>query len=129
MDYTYDIDIYSLSRQNPEMEYQKLMQLMQGVVLPLAPLAMQQGTIPNVTELVKMFAKHLGINNIEDWWSSTVPQQSSINPYAPQQGTPGGSKRPGQMDDRLGGTLASNMANSNGQQSSLAGGQSSPSQK
>jgi len=123
LDYTFDIDIYSLSRSNPEQQYQKLLQLVQTVVLPLAPLAMQQGNIPNVNILTKEFAKLLGINNIEDWWQSIVPQQQPTNPHQPQQG----SANPGQGDDRMGATLASKIANSNGSQSSERGGKSSPS--
>lgn len=124
LDYTFDIDIYSLSRNNPEQQYQKLLQLVQTVVMPLAPLAMQQGVVPDATILTKEFAKYLGVNNVDDWWKSLVPQSEGINPYSPQQGTP---KNPGQGDDRMGATLASRISNSNGNQTSERGGQPSPS--
>jgi len=125
LDYTFDIDIYSMSRVNPEMQYQKLLQLVQTVVLPLAPLAMQQGSMPDVTTLTKEFAKYLGVNNVEDWWRTVVPQANAPNPYSPSQGIP---KNPGQGDDRLGATLASRIANSNGHQASERGGRPSPEQ-
>ena len=130
LDYTFDIDVYSMSRQSPDMQYQKLMQLVQGVVLPLAPLAAQQGCIPDVTALTKQFAKYLGVNNVEDWWRTVVPQNGSPNPYEPTQGIASPPKsNEGQGDDRLGANLASKMANSNAQQASSRGGQSSPPQK
>ncbi len=127
VDYTFDIDPYSLARQNPEMRFQKMMQLITGVIMPLAPLAMQQGVYPDVDQIVRESGRYLNIPNLETWWKSSVPPEGT-NPYSPQQGTPAGkqSKSPGQMNDSMGATFASRSANSNAQQN-RAGGKSSPS--
>jgi hypothetical protein len=128
VDYTYDIDPYSLSRQNPEMRFQKLMQFLSGVVMPLAPLAMQQGTYPDVDAIVRESGRYLNIPNLENWWKSVVPPEGN-NPYIPEQGVATPSKSPGQMNDSMGATTASRTANSNRAKNSGQTSRPSPSNK
>lgn len=127
VDYSFDIDPYSLSRMNPELRFQKMMQLISGVILPLAPLAMQQGSYPDVDAIVKEMGRYLHIPNLETWWKSVVPQDG-MNPYPPTQGAPSPPKSPGQTNDSAGASMASRTANSQ-QQQQRAGGKSSPPNK
>ena len=126
LDYTYDIEPYSMSRMNPEARFQKLMQLVSGIIMPLAPMAEAQGVFPDVDVIVKECGRYLNIPNMETWWKSAVPPDGA-NPYAPGQGTP--SKSPGHTNDSQGATMASRMANSAQQQNSSRGGKPSPSNK
>jgi len=125
MDYTFDIDVYSMSKMSPELRFQKLMQLITGVILPLAPLAAQQGTLPDVDQIVRESGRYLNIPNMENWWKSVVPPDGT-NPYNPEQAT---TKSPGQTNDSFGATDASRLANSNQQQTSQRGGKPSPPNK
>jgi hypothetical protein len=96
-DYTFDIEPYSMMRMNPDIKYQKLMQLIQGFILPTAQVAAQQGTVLNVPELGKEFARYLNITNMDDWYMSVMPQmmqQASMNPYQPNEGGGGGGQLP-----------------------------------
>jgi len=125
MDYTFDIDVYSMARMSPEMKFQKLMQLITGVIVPLAPLAIQQGSYPDVDQIVRDSGRYLNMPNLESWWKSSVPPEGT-NPYMPEQGM---SKSPGQTNDSFGATDASRLANSNQIQNSPRGGKPSPSNK
>lgn len=126
LDYAIDIVPFSMARLNPEMKYQKLMQLISQIVLPTAQIAAQQGSMLQVDGLVKYAADYLGITNIDEWWKSAIPQTTNMNPYQPNQMV--GSIKSGQGDDRFGRTTASQNANM-GQQQARAGGQPSPPQK
>ncbi len=121
-DYGFDIEPYSMARMNPEIRYQRLMQLVSQVVLPTAQIAAAQGSQLNVDELVKETARFLDVRNLDRWWSPAIPQEEAMNPYQPMQGKP----KSGQADGRFssGDNNASNMNNMN-QQQSRAGGQSS----
>ena len=77
-----------MMRMNPDMKYQKLAQFATGLVLPTAQIAAQQGTVLNVPELMKEFARYLNITNMDDWYMSVMPPMMSpgMNPYQPQGG-------------------------------------------
>lgn len=123
-DYAFDIEPYSMTRMNPEIRYQRLMQLVSQVVLPTAQISAAQGSQLNVDELVKEAARFLDVRNMDRWWSPAIPQETQMNPYQPQQGT--AKPKSGQADGRFSGgdQAASNMSNLS-QQQSRAGGQSS----
>lgn len=120
LDYTFDIEPYSMSKMNPEMRYQRLMQLLSQLVLPTAQIAASQGSMLNVTEVITEAARFLDVRNIDRWWKSAVPAEVGMNPYEPQQ------EKGGQADGRLssGQGEASNLNNML-QQQTRAGGQSS----
>lgn len=118
-DYSFDIEPFSMMKMNPEMRYQRLMQLVAGYILPTAQIAAAQGTVLNVPELAKDFARYLGVTNLDDWYHQTVPQQAAMNPYQPLTGTP----RQGITDGRQQSSAGSNF-NNQLQQQSRAGGQS-----
>jgi hypothetical protein len=98
-DYGFDIEPYSMSMMSPETRYQRLMQLVGQVVLPTAQIAAQQGSQLNVNELVKECARFLDVRNLDAWWINGVPNETQLNPYQPQQGTP--SAKSGQGDGRF----------------------------
>jgi hypothetical protein len=111
-DYGFDIEPYSMAQMSPEMRFQRLMQLVSGVVLPTAQIAAAQGSMLNVNELVKECARFLDVRNID----------REMNPYQPQQGTPGG-----QADGRFsdGDAQGDNMNNSLQHMNRTGGEQSS----
>lgn len=117
-DYNFEIEPYSLTRMNPEIRYQRLLQLVSQVVLPLVPLAAQQGSQLMPDALIKEMADYLQIHNISDWWKSGGMIDLQMNPYQPLQATPtakspSSSKGPGVSSEE---SVASNMANLSQQQ-------------
>lgn len=121
-DYSFDVDVYSMSSMNPEMKFQKMLQLIGTIIMPLAPLAMQQGEYPDVGQIVRECARYLNIPNLESWWKSVTPPEGE-NQFVQQTGSPG------QLNDSMGATDASKIANSSQQQLSPRGGKSSPPNK
>ena len=117
-DYAFDIEPFSMARMNPEMRYQRLLQLISQIVMPLIPIAQTQGSSLDVTALLNEAAPYLGINNVNDWWRSLVPQDQNLGPYQPVQGeVTGGKERPnmkvksGQGRDQFGSSEASRLSN------------------
>lgn len=86
LDYTFDIEPYSMSRMSPEMKYQRLIQLIGSVVLPTAQIAASQGSMLNATELIREAARFLDVRNLDRWWMSSFPQDVAMNPYQPNGG-------------------------------------------
>lgn len=123
-DYSFEVEPYSMARMNPELRYQRLMQLISQVVLPLIPVAEMQGSTLDVTALLKEAAPYLGINNVDDWWRSVVPEPQQVGPYQPVQGEIArGPQRPksGQGRDQFGASEASRLSNQSQQQTRAAG--------
>jgi hypothetical protein len=128
-DYGFNIEPYSMSMMSPELRFQRLMQLISGVVLPTAQIAAQQGSMLNVSELVQECARFLDVRNLDRWWITGLPTETQMNPYQPLQGTPGkGPSRGGQSDGRFskGDDAGSNMNNLT-QHMNRTGGESSSS--
>lgn len=113
-DYAWDIEPYSMTKQSPTVRYQTLMQLISQVVLPTAQIAASQGSMLNVTELVKEAGRFLDVRNMDRWWIPGMPQETQMNPYQPQQG----DAKSGQADGRFsaGDSDASNQSNLSQQQ-------------
>lgn len=104
LDYTFDIEPYSMSMLTPEVRYQRLLQLIGQVVLPTVGIAAQQGDMLNVSELVKEAARYLDVRNVDLWWNSSMPQQAAPNPYQPLAGSGKSNSAPvgkGQADNRF----------------------------
>jgi len=128
-DYIYDLDVYSMANMNPEMRFQRLIQIIGTIIIPMADLAMQQGEYPIVGEIVKEVAKYLNVPNVDRWWKSSMPmQQEGMNTYnsAAQRA---GAGAPGQLNDSGGAMEASRVANLNQQQASPRANKPSPSNK
>lgn len=119
-DYSLEVEPYSMSTMNPEMRYQKILQLINQTIIPLMPIAMSQGSTIDVNALVKEVSPYLGIANVDDWWKNAVPQPDQMGPYEPSQGT---AKAKSGQDQRgaLGQAPASKASNLSQQQARNAG--------
>jgi len=122
-DYDIDVKPYSMQRFNPMIKQQMLMQFLTGWIIPVLPLAQQQGNELDVNKVTKELADTMGID-LGEFWKSAVPQQTDLNSLVPQQ-----SGSPGQSDDRLGASGSSKMANSNQFQNSTRANKPSPDNK
>ena len=85
-DYRIDIEPYSLSRMNPEMRYQRVLQLLSQIVIPLAPLAAQQGSYPSVDAIVRELGDYLHVDT-QNWWISAMPSMGQLGQNQPNAGT------------------------------------------
>ena len=119
-DYSLEVEPYSMSRMNPEMRYQKILQLVSQMIIPLMPMAMQQGSSIDVNALVKEVAPYLGISNVDEWWKSLLPESENAGPYQAAQGQVVGKSGQDQRGS-LGQAPASKAANLNQQQARNAG--------
>lgn len=128
LDYNFDIEPYSMQRMSPAMRRQAVMELVSGLIIPLAPMAASQGDILQVAPLVKAVARDLDLTDaeIDEFYRSSTPVDTNMGPYQPlaNQGMP----KSGQANDSRGASPASRSANMN-QQQARASSKSSPKQK
>jgi len=61
LDYNFSISAYSTGRDSPEMQYRRLMEVIQSVVLPLSSLAEAQGTRLDVSKLIEIISRQLDL--------------------------------------------------------------------
>ena len=120
LDYTFDIEPYSMTRMNPDQRFQKLMGYITGYILPTLQVAASQGTVLDVKKAGEALERYLQVDSSE-WYKSTIPQRQEMNPYQMQQSTKGGTE-----DNRLGisqpgEATGSNMNNLQQQQQRAAG--------
>jgi len=121
-DFAFKIAPYSTQRDIPDVKFQKLMQFMVQWILPTMQLAAQQGTSLDITTVSQVLASYMGINSIDQWYKSAVPQsQLDLVNYTMLPGN-------GQGNDSFGANMGSRNANL-AQQQARAGGQSSPNQQ
>ena len=109
LQYNIDIEPYSMQRVSPMIRSRRIMELVTGVILPTADLAIQQGDILQISKLVKALAKDLDLTDaeIDDFYKSQFnPPMADLGPYPPKQGEVGG------IGDRLGASEASKNLNS-----------------
>lgn len=102
LDYSFDVVPYSMSRLNPDLRYQRMLQLISQIIMPMIPIAQQQGSMPDVDELVAEAGRYLNVDTSR-FWKPGLPPPEAPQPYAPEQGTVGG---PGMADNRFGGGKA-----------------------
>lgn len=129
-DFNFRIRPYSMQRFNPSLQGQKLLQFLSAWVMPVAGMAQQQGVQLNIDAATKKIAEYLQLD-IDDIWSSAVPEDGGMVGAGPYQPTTGQVKQKGfgQSDDRMGASDASRQGNSVQFQSSPRMGKPSPSQK
>ena len=108
-DFAFKIEPYSTQRTSPEAQYAKVLQFMNQWLLPMLPLAMQQGSQLDVPTVTKILADYAGLDNFNQYFHTAVPNQLDSVPYKPQPGT-------GQQNDSAGATGPSAMANLDQQQ-------------
>jgi len=61
LDYNFSISAYSTGRDSPEMQYKRLMDVIQTVILPLSPVAEAQGVRLDVSKLIEVIARQLDL--------------------------------------------------------------------
>ena len=130
-DFNFKIQPYSMQRFNPSIQSQKLMQFLAGWVLPVLPMAAQQGVKLNIDAATTKIAEYLQLD-IQDIWQAATPMGGNdMGPYQPSQGqvSQKQSKMTSQGDDRFGSSGASRMGNFQQYANSPRAGQSSPPQK
>jgi hypothetical protein len=98
VDYNYDVIPYSMSRLNPDLRYQRMIQLVSQIIMPLIPIAQAQGSTPDVDELVAEAGRYLNVDTSR-FWKPGLPAPAAPQPYGLEQGTVGG---PGMADNRFG---------------------------
>ncbi len=113
LDYYLDVELFSMQRLSPDAKFQKIWQMLTGWVLPTAPLAAQQGKVPNIPEITRVLSNLADIET-ESWYLSESPQQVQMNPYQ----TIGGTKS---ADTRFGSNQGDNANNALQQQISNLG--------
>lgn len=125
-DFNFTVKPFSMQRFNPAMADQIIMQYFTQVIMPLLPLAAEQGWQLDVGEFTKEIEKYKNIDTSR-WWRQGMPTEIRQNPYSPTQGTV--VSKSGQGDDRFGATAGSKQANSNQFKTSERAGKPSPPQK
>ena len=120
-DFVFKVIPYSTQRTNPEMLFNKLMMFLTQWVIPSMPLAAQEGTTIDHKVISETLARYIGIDNINSWFKTIVPQPlESVNyKMMPESGQLGGASER---------TQSARTSNRNQQQARSAG-RSSPPQK
>ena len=88
-DYEFAVSAYDRATDSPEDRYNRVKDLVSSIVIPLAPLAAQQGSYLNVDTVVNAAGRDLDIPEIEDLWIEGEPIQ------APAAAAAGGGSGPG----------------------------------
>jgi len=109
-DYSFDVEMFSMQRLNPEERFQKMWQLLTGWIMPTASISAQQGKIPNIPEITRTLSLYLGIDT-EGWYLTDMPQYQQMNPYQPVGGVKSADTRFGSNEgDNMNNFLQSQMA-------------------
>jgi hypothetical protein len=114
-DFVFSIEPYSTQRTSPEMQYQKIMQLMTQWVLPTLDIAMSQGASLDIPQATKLLADYSGIKNFNTFYKTVVPQPAESVPYSMQPSTQRREGSTGQVSDAFGSTLGNRQVQSNRQ--------------
>jgi len=83
-DFVFSIKAYSTQRMSPELHYQRLMQFMTQWVLPTSKIAASQGAELDVPTATKILAGYLGVENLNQFYKTAVPQELSDVSYTMQ---------------------------------------------
>lgn len=84
INYNFDISPYSMQDESPSTKLQMLQQIMQGLVIPLAPLLAQQGIQVDLQHALHLYARYSQFDDLE---KILKPLGESNNPYPqPVQG-------------------------------------------
>lgn len=100
--FVFDIVPYSTQRSSPEIQYQKIMQLMTQWIMPTMNLAATQGQQLDLPLITRILGDYLGVTSINQWYTSAVP-----DPVVTQMG------KGGQASDAYGTTMGNRQANMN----------------
>ncbi len=120
-DFVFDVIPYSTQRTSPEMQYQKIMQLMTQFTIPTLQMAMAQGAQLDIPGLNQVLADYVGIKNFKQFYRTAVPKPGEVVPYSMQPSTKRKEGSTGMASDAMGTTLGNQEANLNQQQTRTAG--------
>ncbi len=118
-DFAFNIVPYSTQRNSPELQFQKIMQLMSQWILPTLQLAASQGQQIDFPQVTRILGDYLGIDTMNQWFKSAVPDQLSGQAYKMMpMGMDGKSKKnaegsTAQVSDAFGTTIGNQNANLN----------------
>ncbi len=115
-EFIFDIVPYSAQRTSPEIQYQKLSQFLTQWILPIMPLAAQQGVTVDFDLVTKILAEYGGFGSFNQWWKSAVPHELESIDYRMMQTTKRKGGKFGQAGDAFGATMGSKQANLEQQQ-------------
>lgn len=104
-DFVFDIVPYSTQRTSPEIQYQKIMQLMSQWVLPTMQIGAAQGAELDIPEATQMLADYLGVKNFKAFYNTVVQKPGETVPYQMQPSTNRGEGSAGQTGDAFGTTI------------------------
>jgi len=82
-DYSWDIEPYSMSPDNPQKQYERTMKWVSEVLIPLSTLAPQSGVVPDVEKISEITAKQIDIPYAEELW---IPIADMMMGAQPAQG-------------------------------------------
>lgn len=111
-DFVFDIVPYSTQRTSPELQYQKIMQLMSQWVLPTLQLAQAQGAQLDIPSATKLLADYSGIKNFNTFYKTVVPNPGESVPFSMQPSTNRKDSSDKGSSDSFGAGLGSRMMNS-----------------
>ena len=66
VDFNFDIDVYSMMYQSPDSKMQKVNEILQNIIIPLAPFLQQQGGMLDMFELVKLYSTFMNLPELQD---------------------------------------------------------------
>lgn len=72
-DFEFSLSAYSRQSESPETKYDRIVKWVQQVVLPIAPLAAQQGSRLNVDVLANVTGRDLDLPEIDELWEESDP--------------------------------------------------------
>lgn len=99
-DFDFDLDVYSSASESPEDRVERLGKWLERFVMPLAPLAAQQGSQLNLDLMMNLAARDLDIPEKEDLWKEAPPIESPAPVAAAgQQGA--GARAPAPSTGRM----------------------------
>jgi len=127
LQYNFDLKPYSLQQRSPGQKAQILLQLTQGVLLPMMPFMQAQGIAIDVMKLVDMLSAYQNLPELKDIVMAMAPAQEENGPVGerPTQ-SPVTTRinervnRPGATNQGKSGIMAEQLLNGNQQGSQLA---------
>ena len=99
---------YSTQRQSPELRYQRLLQFMTSWIMPTMQLRREQGSDIDLSQVDRLLADYGGFDQFPSWYRSVTPTDQIDVSHIMKTGNPG------QMNDSLGASGPSRLANSQG---------------
>jgi len=125
LDYNIQIEPFSMNRKSPEERLVLLDRFVKDTLIPLLPLAQQQGILIDIERLTKLYSKYSRVPELEDILVFTNPKEPETLPVEPS-GKPAETTRRYIRENRPG---ATRQGHDQVLMSELLAGNSQPSEK